>query len=512
MEFNTGHALVIGVGTYTKAPQLDVPQTAEDARQVAKLLADPDFCGYPAGQVTLLTGATATRQNILAALESLSSTSDADTLTIFYSGHGHYGKDSYYLTTGDTEIVDRKVVAGTGVREAELLERLNNIPAGRALLIFNACHAGALAPTALGEEPGSAAIDSAALPAPLTTALLDTGKGRVVITACKEQQKSYFIPTDQTTLFAQYLIDGLQGRGVESRRGYISAFDLYEYIYYGINGEVKRRWKVEQDPVLTIHQGIGVMAVALYRGASAQGPLNSQDQPTALGGEVREVDPATSRAAKQQILNGELNLAAGRDISGNTVVHGNQQDASRDIDTIAGNQYKAENDINIGDKSDARASQGFLLRPTGPVSQTFGKQTTIDTSGGDYAEGDIEKQQGVFMSGGTVYGPVTGSNNGMISASYGTQQQSASGATSPLRNIRSHLRQVIDAAQARGDNNLAMDLDGVEQILGEAIRAERENDNTQRARKLRQAQADLDDLAVSQPALKDLVGMLQQVQ
>src|SRR5262245_20590295 len=142
MLFDKGHALVIGIGTYAKAPRLNVPQTAEDARQVAKLLADPNYCAYPAKQVMLLTDADATRKNILAGLDSLSSSSDTDTLTLFYSGHGHYGEDGYYLTTFDTEIVDHKVVAGTGVREVELLDRLNKIKAGRALLIFNACHSG----------------------------------------------------------------------------------------------------------------------------------------------------------------------------------------------------------------------------------------------------------------------------------------------------------------------------------------------------------------------------------
>src|SRR4029078_13345543 len=139
MEFGAGPALVIGVGTYARTPRLDVPLTAQDAQQVATVLRDPRYCGYPAEQVTLLCGAEATRDRILQALDALADRAKADdTLFIFYSGHGHYGDDGYYLTTHETEIRDHKIVAGTGLREKELLERLNKLSARRAVLIFNA--------------------------------------------------------------------------------------------------------------------------------------------------------------------------------------------------------------------------------------------------------------------------------------------------------------------------------------------------------------------------------------
>src|SRR5688572_33301529 len=106
MPFDQGHALVIGVGTYANAPQMNVEQTARDAMQIAALLPDPALCGYPPGQVHSLIAEEATRANIVAALKKLAKSTTADsTVFMFYAGHGEFGADgSYYLTTHDTRI------------------------------------------------------------------------------------------------------------------------------------------------------------------------------------------------------------------------------------------------------------------------------------------------------------------------------------------------------------------------------------------------------------------------
>lgn len=513
--FTAGHALVIGVGTYDKASNMNVPMTAEDARQVAALLIEPRYCAYPQEQVTLLTDTAATRQNILDALDQLAKTVGEDaTILLFYSGHGLFSDENYYLTTYDTELVDGKMVSDTGVRERELLDRLNAIKAQRAVLIFNACHSGAIAPAALGKpEPASLGPTGTTLPDQLTTALLATGEGRVVITACKEQQSSYFVRDAETTLFAQALLDTLQGRGVDSRHGFISVFDLYAYVYSSVNGEVKRRWGLAQDPVLTIHQGVGVMAVAAYRGKEPQGSLGPQDRPEHLGGAAREVDPKESAETLKQILNGTVNLAAGRDITGNTIIGGNQNNVGRDQNTITGDQYTAQGDMHVGDTIDAQGSQGFVNQPSGPLTQNYGGQRTINTGGGDFAERDIDKRQGAFVSGGTVYGPVTGTNSGEIRTDYriGGEQSTQQSNSVTLRDLRRAVRQAIDAASTRGDRNLASDLDDVEQNLSAAIGAESSQDNDQRARKLRQVKSDLTDLVTSKPEVQELVTLAQQV-
>jgi hypothetical protein len=51
------------------------------------------------------------------------------------------------------------------------------------------------------------------------------------------------------------------------------------------------------------------------------------------------------------------------------------------------------------DQLNAQGSQGFVNRPTGPVSQHFGDQTTINSDGGDVAQGNLDKRQGTFIAG-----------------------------------------------------------------------------------------------------------------
>ena len=66
-----GNALAIGIGSYPHASVLDVPQTARDAELIAEVLRQPEHCAYPPGQVRVLTGAAATRAQILAELKRL---------------------------------------------------------------------------------------------------------------------------------------------------------------------------------------------------------------------------------------------------------------------------------------------------------------------------------------------------------------------------------------------------------------------------------------------------------
>ena len=90
MSFDQGHALLIGVGSHQYEKRLDVPITVADAQAVAGILRE----------------------------------------LFYYSGHGEYGEDgNYYLVSHDARLSNRKVVAGSGVSQGELLEKMARIPA-----------------------------------------------------------------------------------------------------------------------------------------------------------------------------------------------------------------------------------------------------------------------------------------------------------------------------------------------------------------------------------------------
>ncbi|MCG2785812.1 MAG: caspase family protein [Anaerolineae bacterium] len=295
MSFTNGYALVIGVGKYQYMSNYNVPIAAKDAAAVAETLQTPAICGYPADQVILLTDQAATRAALLSALETLAAKIDADsTLFLFFVGHGVYGSDgNYYLATHDSQLQGKQVLAGTGVSDAELLDKLRQIKARRMLLVINACHSGELSPSF---DIGDETLDSQPPPQKLADAVLSTGEGRITITACRPEQKSW-IGVGSLSIFTKAVVDGLKG-GAPNNRGYISAFGLYEHVYFE-SKDGAQALGYDQEPELTVLKGIGPFPVALYHGASQPGTFDVDES---LPGEtaVRQVSPEKSRRVYQR--------------------------------------------------------------------------------------------------------------------------------------------------------------------------------------------------------------------
>ncbi len=331
-----------------------------------------------------LANDTATRDGILAALDNLAAAvGENDTLFLFYSGHGSYGTDgNYYLTASDTRLSGDKVAPGSGISQIELLERLRAVEAKRALLIFNACHSGEISPV-LGE--GDEPFTGANPPVQTTTALLATGEGRVIITASRANQYSFIGDADKgLTLFAQALAEGLRGEGMDivNRDGFISAFDLYTHLYYTlgewatrrVSASVRKTYGDKQEPELTVLKGVGPFAVAIYNGATTLGEFSAPED-LDDGLPVQKSD----RARSERILQNLLQIQAGRDVT-----------------QIGGDQINAE------------GSQGFVNRPTGPVTQTFGDTIHGDKVGGDKVGGDkIVGDSGITFGSGQTIGDIT---------------------------------------------------------------------------------------------------------
>lgn len=368
MSFNQAHALVIGVGSYRHEPRLNIPISVADAQAVASVLRDPQTCGYPAGQVTLLHDADATTTGILGALDQLAARADASsTVCVFYCGHGDYGEDGqYYLTAHDTRVSNSRVVTGSGITHAALLSKLRAIPAQRVLFIFNSCHSGEISP-ALG--PGEPAFGST-LPEATATALLSTGAGRIIITACREGQVSY-IGKGQLSIFTQALVDGLRGKGASSHGGYLSAFDLYTHVYYAVTEAVSQQLHQVQQPELTILKGIGPFAVSLFRGATSLGTFeDSAPLPDEVG--VRQVSPQQSQRQFQQIIN----IGSGAVATNGGVAAG------------AGG-------VAVGGNVGGSIITG--ARVSGDLVQGDKMTRQVSTGGGAYIEGDVDVGSGDFV-------------------------------------------------------------------------------------------------------------------
>jgi hypothetical protein len=322
--FSHGHGVVIGVGTHKYATNHDVPITAVDAEDVASVLIDPQFCGYPGDQVTLLTHAQTTRDQVLGALADLAKhTTDESTVTIFFAGHGVFGEDDrYYLMTHDAQLKGKRLAADSGVSDEELLTCLRRIPARKLLLLLNACHSGEIAPVL---SPDTNKTLGETLPEDIADAILATGSGRAIITACRAGQFS-FVGSERQTLFTQAIIEGLQGRGTRNPRHptAISLFDLYTHVYFSLEERVTQRVPVsvrqiygdQQEPELTINKGVGPFPVALYRGAETLGSFDETAPPPEFP-TVRQVNPMKSKMQFERLAPGTgPTIQIGRDSSG----------------------------------------------------------------------------------------------------------------------------------------------------------------------------------------------------
>lgn len=266
--FREGHALVIGVSEYSDA-RWNVPTAERDAAGLYETLADPALSGYPGGQVEQLTGAQVTRAGIAQALQRLAERSRPESVVVIsFTSHGAPGTDNlYYLATCDTTFTGDKITGGTGIHVVELARALREIQAQQLLLIINACFSGHL-----GEELPKIGIAPEAIGAPLPERQADelagAGEGRMIITASRPNQPSFYSEASRCSYFGQAVIDGMRGSGIRETSGYIGVFDLYTAVYHQVREITARRGRL-QEPVLTVLRNVGPFPVARYPGATS---------------------------------------------------------------------------------------------------------------------------------------------------------------------------------------------------------------------------------------------------
>ncbi|MCI5123195.1 MAG: hypothetical protein D3925_01640 [Candidatus Electrothrix sp. AR5] len=216
--FSNGHALIIGVQTYS-SPLGDLPCTLEDAKGLAGILKDEGRCAYPPEQVLLLKDSEADRNGILAALDRLAKVTDADsTIVIYFSGHGGKKDGGYYFCPHGFNPAALKETAISG---PEFKDKIAAIPAKKKLILLDCCHAGGVGSGIKGEGFTKASVPPEAIE------LFQQGKGFVVIASSAEDEFSYVGKT--YSIFTGALIEALSGKGVSRKDGYVRTTDLAMY-------------------------------------------------------------------------------------------------------------------------------------------------------------------------------------------------------------------------------------------------------------------------------------------
>lgn len=351
--FTYGHALLVGVGA-------DLPNTVDDAQGLAAILRDPARCAYPPGQVQAITGADATRDRILAALDHLAQTADATaTVIVYFSGHGYrvtstMGAAYYLMPAG----YDMERLYQTAVSGSEFAQRLRAISARKLVLLLDCCHAGGVG-AAKGLE-----LTKAPLP-PEAQHLLAEGRGRVLIASSRADELSY--AGKPYSAFTLALIEALCGVGAATRDGYVRVADLALHAREVVPG----RTQDKQHPLLHFEQADN-FALAYYAG----GDLQPKAPPFTVAPQIEPAPGAWAQPGVQQIIH---NHAANEGAQG--VFHGpvnftRQEVSGAGAVSITGNV--ANNPITTGSGNTIIQSGHDTIQAGGHAIQTRG----------DYVRGD----------------------------------------------------------------------------------------------------------------------------
>jgi hypothetical protein len=154
-------------------------------------------------------------------------------------------------------------LAHTAISGEEFSSLLATIPAGKLLVMLDACHAA-----------GSASLKAADGTLVWKDGLPDTyyealsqGSGRVVIASSKEDQFSYVRPQGDLSLFTHHLREALGGKAAVRGDGLIHVLDVFHYV-----NEAVSRDEPKQVPILKVKDLDLNFPIALDRGGKVAGP------------------------------------------------------------------------------------------------------------------------------------------------------------------------------------------------------------------------------------------------
>jgi len=227
------HALLFGIGKQANDDKT-MAVTAEDAKQLAYFL--DMLCGYPTNQISLLNPIETSKINILNTLDLLINRTQkkiADTVIIYFSGHGISYNSEYFLVCRNSTFDD---LHQTALRGTELVEKLNAIQSKKILVLLDCCHASGII------EPN---IEKANIPFKQEE-FLGLNQNRAIIAASHYAQVSF--TSTPLSVFTFSFIEGLAGKYFKGDDKEVRLFDLAMYTRERVSSLTKK----QQQPQLSV--------------------------------------------------------------------------------------------------------------------------------------------------------------------------------------------------------------------------------------------------------------------
>lgn len=245
-KFANGYALLVGVG-YDSC----LPKNVNDVTSIYHLLTNPRLAAYPQEQVHVLTENTSTKNDIILRLDTLADQVGENkeaTVWIYYSGHGFRCEQdqSYFLFPYGYSL---QQLEETTISSQELATKIEAIKAKKIMIWLDCCHDGRILSSNLDgllfrESPPPKGVFEG----------LTSGVGRVVVTSCKENQRSYILNGETNSVFTTCLLEVLQEESLtDADDEYIRFFQVLSYLYRKVPESVKIQ---PQNPVLVSAEAI----------------------------------------------------------------------------------------------------------------------------------------------------------------------------------------------------------------------------------------------------------------
>lgn len=202
LKAESGRWAVVAGSNYGGSERVPLRYAEDDARKMVRVLRELGF--FPETQIRILLDSTPA--DMLGAIRRASPGERGDLLVVYYSGHA----DGDGLLMGDERL---------GL--AELKQAVSTANADVALIILDACNAGAAIQTKGGRS------------APSFIRFTDArrAKGRVILTSASASELAQESDEIGSSVFTHYLVSGLRGAADRSGDRRISLEELYRYVY-----------------------------------------------------------------------------------------------------------------------------------------------------------------------------------------------------------------------------------------------------------------------------------------
>lgn len=202
------YALLVGIGKFADPSIPTLRFAAKDARDLREVLIDPRSGNFADGDVFLLTDETATRANILKALNQIAlQAGEEDLVLLFFSSHGSPRRDGQglqgigYIVTHDST---QKEIYLNSIEFEDLSQKVSLIAARRKVTLLDTCYSGQ------APRGGKALVLEGAGVGVPTANLFLSGEGSYVITSSQENEVSYESERLQNGYFTHFLVEALR--------------------------------------------------------------------------------------------------------------------------------------------------------------------------------------------------------------------------------------------------------------------------------------------------------------